>query len=145
MVNIVPLSEEHIDEIAKIERESFGDPWSRQMFVELLDLDYAICFVAIENNEVAGYLIAYDVVFEMEIMNIAVKKSKRNMKIASKLFDAVFEYAKSANIEKFTLEVRPSNMSAIALYKKLGFKIVGVRKNYYVNPNEDAILMSLKL
>ena len=145
MLDIIPLSEEHIDEIIKIENESFGDPWSRQMFIDLLILDYAVCFAAIENNEISGYLIAYDIAPEIEIMNIAVKESKRGRKIATKLFGEIFEYAKDKNIEKFTLEVRPSNVNAIGLYKKLGFIIVGVRKNYYNNPKEDAILMSLRL
>ena len=144
-MNIIPLREEHIDEIYKIEIESFAEPWSRKMFVDLFALDYAVCFAAVENNEVAGYLITYDLLSEIEILNVAVKKSKRHMKIASKLFDAIFDYAKSANIEIFTLEVRPSNSGAIGLYKKLGFIIDGIRKNYYKNPKEDAILMSLKL
>ena len=145
MVNIVPLTEEHIDDIVKIESESFGDPWSRKMFKDLLGLSYAVNFVAIENSKVAGYLIVYDIKTEIQIMNIAVKKSERHRKIATKLFDAIFDYAKAKNIREFTLEVRPSNTGAINLYKKLGFIIDGVRKNYYKNPQEDALLMSLKL
>lgn len=147
MINIVPLCEEHIEEIAQIEIESFKnqDPWSKNMFAELLDNSLAVCFAAMENIEVAGYLVAYHIFDEMQILNIAVKESKRHRKIATGLFDAVFHYAKSEKIKEFTLEVRPSNIAAINLYKKLGFEIDGVRKNYYANPKEDAVLMSLKL
>jgi len=153
MIKIVPLSVEHIDSICEIENESFGDPWSRKFFLDLFDNPFAVCFIAVdtEDSEVAGYLIAYHLSGEIQILNIAVKKSKRNRKIATELFAAVFEYAKSGETEntekteEFTLEVRPSNTGAIALYKKLGFKIDGVRKNYYIKPKEDAVLMSLRL
>ena len=145
MIDIIPLCEDHIDEIAKIERESFGDPWSKNMFYDFIDNPLAVCFTAVENTEVAGYLIAYHITDEIQILNIAVKESKRHRKIATKLFDVIFEYAKTENVGEFFLEVRPSNSSAIALYKKLGFKIDGVRKNYYMNPKEDAVLMSLRL
>ena len=156
-IQIISLSEEHIDSICEIENESFGDPWNRQFFLELLDNYFAVCFVAIEQTPggvaatpfqkgaVAGYLIAYHISDEIEILNIAVKESHRHSKIATKLFDVIFEYAKTENAKEFILEVRPSNVGAIELYKKLGFKIDGVRKNYYKNPKEDAVLMSLSL
>ncbi|MCL1859318.1 MAG: ribosomal protein S18-alanine N-acetyltransferase [Oscillospiraceae bacterium] len=145
MIRIIPLAEEYIDKIVKIERESFGDPWSKKLFVDLIDNPLAVCFVAVEDAEVAGYLIAYQIIDEIQILNIAVKESKRNGKIATELFNVIFEYAKIESVKEFTLEVRQSNIGAIALYKKLGFKIDGMRKNYYKNPKEDAILMSLKL
>jgi len=144
-ISIVPFGKEHINAIFKIENESFNDPWSRYVFHDLPDNPLAVCFTALDHIEVAGYLIAYHVFSEIQILNIAVKESKRHKKIATKLFDAIFEYAKSENVEEFTLEVRQSNIGAIALYKKLGFQTDGVRKNYYKNPKENAILMSLKL
>ena len=158
MLNIVPMSEEHIDSICEIENESFkDDPWSRAAFLELLENDYAVCLVAVEQTPVgvadtpfqkgavAGFLIAYHIIDEIQILNIAVKKSMRNKKIATKLFDVIFEYAKAENINEFTLEVRQSNIGAIGLYKKLGFEIDGVRRNYYAKPREDAVLMSLRV
>ena len=145
MINIIPLSKEHLDEIYKIETESFSDPWSKNMFLELIDNPLAVCFVATDNTKVAGYIIAYHIYDEIQILNIAVKESQRHKKIATELFDVIFEYAKKEKINDFYLEVRPSNVGAIALYKKLGFKVDGVRKNYYTNPKEDAILMSLRL
>jgi ribosomal-protein-alanine N-acetyltransferase len=159
MIQIVPLCEEHIEEIAQIENESFKnqDPWSKNMFCELLDNPLAVCFTATEQTPVgvaatpfqkgavAGYLIAYHILDEIQILNIAVKESKRHRKIATGLFDAVFDCAKIKEIKEFTLEVRPSNIAAINLYKKLGFEIDGIRKNYYAHPKEDAVLMSLKI
>jgi len=145
MLNIVPLFEEYIESMSQIEKESFSDdPWSLNMFLDLLDNSLAVCYIALEDDEVAGYLIAYHILSELQILNIAVKKSMRNKKIATKLFEAMFDYAKSRNINEFTLEVRPSNAGAIALYKKFGFETDGVRKNYYKNPKEDALLMGLR-
>jgi len=145
MLSIVPLSEEHIDSICEIETESFSDPWKRQFFLDLLDNYFAICLTAVENEEVAGYLISYHIRSEIQILNIAVRKSERNKNIATRLFGVILEYAKRNHAEEFTLEVRRSNIGAVYLYKKLGFKMDGVRKNYYKNPKEDAILMSLRV
>ncbi|MCL2774252.1 MAG: ribosomal protein S18-alanine N-acetyltransferase [Oscillospiraceae bacterium] len=151
-IYIVPLTKEHIAEVCKIEKECFSDPWSKNMFCDLLNIPFAVNLAAVEISgntanaeKVVGYFIFYDIFPECQILNVAVKESKRNMKIATRLFSAVFDYAKEANLSEFYLEVRPSNEKAIALYKKFGFKIDGVRKNYYKRPKEDAILMSLKL
>ena len=154
MLNIVPLSEEHIDEIVKIETECFSNPWSEKSFRGFLENPAAVCYTATENKEsqesqenkteVAGYLFSYHIIDEIQILNVAVEKSRRNSKIATKLFDVIFDYAKNNKVTEFTLEVRQSNLAAIGLYKKLGFKIDGVRKNYYAKPKEDAVLMSLR-
>ena len=151
-IYIMPLKKEYIDEVFKIEKESFSDPWSKNIFHSLLDYPFAVSLIAVEmsgsadnTGEVVGYFIFYDIFPECQILNVAVKESRRNRKIATRLFYAVFEYAKSANLTEFYLEVRQSNEKAVALYKKFGFKIDGVRKDYYKNPKEDAILMSLKL
>jgi len=145
MLNIVPLNEEHIESIYKIEKESFSDPWKFEMFSGLSENNIAVCFTAFDNDEIVGFLISYHIASEIEILNIAVKQSKRRQNIAVKLFGAVFDYAKNNDIDEFFLEVRMSNTGAIGLYKKLGFEINGIRKNYYKNPTEDAILMSLSL
>ena len=143
------MQKEDIGEVCKIEKECFSDPWSKNIFAELFKNPLAVNLAAVEINnstaEIVGYFIFYNMFPECQIMNVAVKKSKRNKKIATKLFHAVFEYAKSENLTEFYLEVRESNAQAIALYKKFGFKIDGVRKNYYKHPKEDAVLMSLKL
>ena len=145
MAEIVPLSEGHIDAVCEIENESFGDPWSRQSFFELLGEPLAVAFAALEESEVAGYLISRRTPPEMEILNIAVRKTKRRKNIATGLFCALLEYAKAEKAERLTLEVRRSNSPALALYYKLGFELDGHRKNYYAHPKEDAALMSLRV
>ena len=92
-----------------------------------------------------GYLFAYDLGPEIQILNIAVKKSERRRNVATAMLEVIFKYAETGKAEELTLEVRESNAGAVALYKKLGFEIDGLRKNYYKNPKEDAVLMSLKL
>ena len=145
MAEILPLSLDHIDAVCEIENESFGDPWSRQSFFEILGSPFAVGFAALEDREVAGYLIAQRIPPDIEIQNIAVKKSGRRKKIATGLFGALFEYAKTEKAERLLLEVRPSNKDALGLYEKLGFSPDGFRKNYYSKPKEDAILMSMRL
>jgi ribosomal-protein-alanine N-acetyltransferase len=150
---IVPLSLNHIDEIAVIEKESFSDPWSKESFLDFLINPFAICFAAIDvidadgtsQENVIGFIIMYHVFTEGQILNIAVKNTHRGKKIATEMFESVLEYARKMNIESLTLEVRQSNIPAIGLYKKFGFVESGIRKNYYKRPAEDAILMTLNL
>ena len=146
---IVPLSINHIDEVYAIEIQSFSDPWSKQSFVELLSSPFAVCFTAVdaenEVEEVIGYIIMYHIFSEGQILNIAVKETHREKKVATEMFNAVLEYARNVSIETLTLEVRESNSPAIRLYTKLGFKLSGIRKGYYKQPKENAILMTLIL
>lgn len=156
-IYIIPLNKNHINKVCAIENECFSDPWSKQIFLELLGYPYAVNLAAAETvgaeytesakqiEQIVGYCIFYHIWDECHIMNIAVKKSEQNKKIATKLICTVLEYAKVQNISKIILEVRCSNDKAIALYKKFGFETDGVRKNYYKHPKEDAILMSLQM
>ena len=156
-IYIIPLKKAHINKVCAIEKECFTDPWKKEIFLELLGYPYAVNIAAAEiktgigaektkkTEEIAGYCIFYHIWDECQIMNIAVKKSMQNKKIATKLLSAVLEYAETENIAKIILEVRRSNAKAIALYKKFGFEIDGVRENYYKRPKEDALLMSLQV
>jgi len=146
---IVPLLLNHIDEVEAIETESFSDPWSKKTFADLLCNPFAVCFAAIDtkdmSEELVGYVIIYHIFSEGQILNVAVKNTHREQKIATEMLSAVLEYARNVNIESLTLEVRQSNAPAIGLYKKFGFSKTGIRKNYYKHPTEDAILMMLNL
>ena len=142
MYKIIKLSPRHLPEILKIERESFSDAWSENMFIELMINPLSRGIVVEHNDEVLGYILFYDIAPEIQILNLAVKKSARNKKIGSLLLASVLEYE---NIKYITLEVRESNISAINLYKKFGFEMDGIRKNYYRNPKENAVLMSLNV
>ena len=138
--NIIPVSPGHLAEILCIERESFADAWSEAMFIELLVNPLAHGFAAELGGEILGYIMVYIIPPEIQILNIAVKKSARNKKIGSLLLKSVLE---QPDISWVTLEVRESNIPAINLYKKFGFQIDGIRKNYYRKPKENAVLMSL--
>jgi len=141
---ITPYSrfERRLVSILEIERESFSDAWSENMFLEIFASPLAHCFTAESTDGgLLGYIMFYLLPPEIQILNIAVKQSARNRQIGSLLLKSALEYK---DIELFTLEVRESNLPAINLYKKLGFKIDGVRKNYYARPKENAILMSLE-
>ena len=112
------------------------------MFLEIITNPLAQSFIAEVHGEVLGYIMFYLMPPEVQILNIAVKKSARNQKIGSRLLESALA---CENISLITLEVRESNIPAINLYKKFGFKTDGLRKNYYKRPNENAVLMSLEI
>jgi len=154
MCRITRLSPAHLPEILEIERESFSDAWSEGMFAGLMASPHTFGFVA-ENPDkpdnpdktggIAGYIMFNLITSapqEMQILNIAVRKSARNQQIGSLLLKSALG---CAPISRATLEVRESNTPAISLYKKVGFKTDGARKNYYTRPKENAILMSLEI
>lgn len=142
MHKLIKLSLDRLPAILEIERESFSDAWSENMFLELFANPLTHGFTAENNGEVLGYIMCYNIAPEIQILNIAVKKSVKNQKIGSLLLESVLA---CENINLVTLEVRESNIPAINLYKKFGFKIDGLRKNYYVRPKEHAVLMSLEI
>ena len=141
MCRINKLYPGRLREVLEIERESFSDPWTENMFHELLAGPSAHSFIAENNGEMLGYIMFYYIKPEIQIINIAVKKSARNKNIGALLLKSALAFDK---FEKATLEVRESNIAAINLYKKFGFKIDGIRKNYYRLPKEHAVLMSLE-
>ncbi len=130
-----------LPEVARIERESFGDPWSQSSFLRILN-DGVFCFlVCVEEGAVIGYVIGMIVSPEAEIINLAVDAPHRRKGVGSLLLDALIANAKSKGCGAFYLEVRRSNTGARQLYESFGFTCVGVRKRYYAKPVEDALLM----
>ena len=130
---------EHLESVLEIERASFSDPWSRTAFEDALHnphFTFTLCF---DGDDLAGYIVGMGVAPEGEIANIAVAPSHRRRNIGKALLD---NYVMGEDdCEIFFLEVRESNIPARALYGKYGFKTLGVRKNYYKNPRENAIVM----
>ena len=144
-VRIVHMNAAHLDEVAELERICFSVPWSRKMLAEELENQCAAFLVAEDaaSGKVMGYaglLVAAD---EGYITNVAVFPEARQQGIASQLIDVFIRFAKGNHLAFLTLEVRPSNMAAIILYGRKGFRSVGRRKNYYDHPKEDAIIMTL--
>ncbi|MTI80288.1 MAG: ribosomal-protein-alanine N-acetyltransferase [Firmicutes bacterium] len=136
---------EHLRDVLEIEKFSFPTPWSYQAFAyELLHNDFAHYIVAQKEQQVVGYAGIWVVIDEAHITNVAVKPDNRNNKIGHLLIEHLISEAVRLGANKITLEVRPSNTYARRLYKSLGFEEYGLRKNYYSDTKEDAIIMWLK-
>ncbi len=142
-IQIVPMTADHLDEIAALERACFPDPWSRNMLAEELDNALSAFIVALDGQgRVAGYAGLQVVLDEGNILNVAVKPEYRRMGVARRLLRVFLDFAQANRLAFLTLEVRASNYSAIALYGGLGFRSAGRRRNYYEFPKEDAIIMT---
>ena len=142
-VRIVPMTADHLDEVAELERICFTTPWSRNMLAEELDNYLSAFLVALDDNDkVAGYAGLQAVLDEGYITNVAVRPDCRRQGIAGKLLQVFLDFSKGNHLAFLSLEVRASNYDAIALYGSRGFRSVGRRKNYYEHPREDAIIMT---
>ena len=143
-VRIVPMKTEHLDAVAELERSCFTVPWSRNALAEELDNQCAAFLVAVEpeTEKVIGYaglLVAAD---EGYITNVAVDPSRRRQGVAQQLLQVFDSFARGSRLAFLTLEVRPSNAAAVALYEGFGFRQVGRRRNYYDLPKEDALILT---
>jgi len=129
--------------IETIERRSYPTPWSRSMFAGELAKPSSICLGAIEaeTEELVGYLIISRYVDAWHVMNIAVADEYRRRGVATRLMESLFEITSSDGARGYTLEVRVSNEAAIKLYEGLGFRPRGVRRGYYTDNREDALIM----
>jgi len=129
--------------IEEIERSAYPTPWSRSMFAGELAKPSSICLGAIdvESNRLVGYLIISRYVDAWHVMNIAVAHEYRRRGIAMRLMERLFEITSGDADRGYTLEVRVSNEAAIRLYERLGFKARGVRRGYYTDNREDALIM----
>ncbi len=141
MIEIVKMDESHVASIAALEKICFSDPWSENSIATELNSRLSYWLVAVEDGEVVGYIGSQSVLGESDMMNVAVHPDHRRKGIAQSLVQTLSMDLKERNNVCLTLEVRASNESAIALYEKLGFQQVGLRKNYYRNPKEDALIL----
>lgn len=140
ILNIIPLNEDHISRIYKIELESFRTPWSMEAFLAEVHNPSSLSFVATINDEVAGYIIAWEFENSIHIGNLAVKKDYRRKGIATRLIQKIIEIAVKKHYRFVSLEVRKSNLPAIRLYEKMGFKLDRIIKGYYSDNFEDALV-----
>ena len=137
MIQVVTMAEEHISALAQLEKECFADPWSEKALAEELTNPNAVFRVALIDEEVAGYVGMLHVLDEGDICNVAVFDKFRRRGVATAL-----DYAVENQLSFITLEVRESNMGAQKFYETMGFETIGIRKNFYDNPKEHAILMN---
>jgi ribosomal-protein-alanine N-acetyltransferase len=142
LTTIRRLTYADLPQVVAIERRAFPAPWSLAMFVLELSKPGGVCLVATEGDQIVGYCITsrYDTVWHL--MDIAVDADRRRRGVATTLVEALLESLPSRD-EQVTLEVRPSNHAAIALYERFGFKAAGVRRRYYQDNGEDALIMWL--
>ena len=143
-VQIVPMNADHLEELEKLERLCFSRPWSRKMLAEELENQCAAFLVAQDSatGQVVGYAGLLVMADEGYITNVAVFPAYRRRGVAAKLISVFENFARGNKLAFLTLEVRPSNAAAIALYKGFGFEEVGRRKNYYDLPKEDALILT---
>ena len=137
-----PLDPDHLDGVERIERTSYPTPWSRSMFVAELAKPSSLCLGAYTaDGELAGYLIVSRYVDAWHVMNVAVSNDFRRRGIATALLERLFVITADDVQRGYTLEVRVSNAAAIRLYERLGFESRGVRRGYYTDNREDALIM----
>ena len=130
-----------LDAVLAIERVSFSQPWTADMFrAELTENPSAWFFVAVAEADIVGYIGGWLVVDDLQVVSLAVRPDARRRRVATRLLAHLFDHA-GAPVHRASLEVRRSNREAIAMYEQFGFRRVGVRRGYYDEPKEDAIVM----
>jgi len=140
------MNEKDIDQILEIEHASFTTPWSRESFENELRKNQYAHYTVLEDEEgVFGYCGMWIIIDEAHITNIALLPKYRGKKLGEALLKKVMEIARGKGAKTMTLEVRISNDIAQSLYRKLGFQNGGIRKNYYTDDHEDALVMWVNL
>ena len=142
-VELRRLEMRDLNAIERIERASYPTPWSRSMFASELAKPSSICLGAfdLETFELVGYLVISRYVDAWHVMNVAVTAEHRRRGIATMLLERLFELTADDVRRGYTLEVRVSNATAIGLYERLGFEARGIRRGYYTDNREDALIM----
>jgi ribosomal-protein-alanine N-acetyltransferase len=140
-IDIRSLVLDDLAEIETIERRAYHTPWSRSMFASELAKGTSICLGAFEGDRLIGYVINSRYVDAWHVMNVAVDPAYQRRGIATGLLQHLFELTTDEHRRGYTLEVRVSNAGAIQLYERLGFVAQGVRRGYYTDNREDALIM----
>lgn len=138
---IEKMKKEDIDQVILIEQDSFSDPWSKKSFSDDLDNPLALPLTVKSDNKVVGYACLWQIERELQIGNIAVAREHRGKGIGKFLMKQITEQAIKRECRSISLDVRESNKTAIELYEKFGFAVLGRRKSYYRLPKEDALVM----
>ena len=135
------MERKDIDEVSAIESVSIIPPWSGKSFEEAIEKEETYYVVCEAGGKIKGYAGMWMAADEAEITGVAVEPDSRNTGLGTDMVKYLLEKGKGLGIKKFFLEVRKSNDAAIAVYRKCGFERVGERKDFYRNPDEDAIVM----
>ena len=135
------MNKDHVSQIAQLEAQCFSDPWSEKSIASELENPLSLWLVAEENGQVYGYVGSQTVLGESDMMNVAVDPGFRRQGIARALIETLIAELSKMGSRCLRLEVRVSNENARALYERMGFQQLGLRKNYYHNPKEDALIL----
>ena len=128
-------------EIAALEAAVFPDPWQERDIIDLITTEGAMCFTAVDGDRVVAYFLGRLIPPEGELYRIAVIPEKRQRGVGYRLLDYAYKTSKGRGLESLFLEVRSQNVPAIKLYEAYGFERIGLRRRYYKNPDDDAIIM----
>ena len=140
-ITIRKMNIEDIPAVFEIEQSIFSIPWSEKSFKDSLESENTNFVVALCNDEIVGYIGMYVFGEEADISNVAVSLKHRRKHIAQNMLDYILDWSQNKKIKNLTLEVRETNVPAIKLYEKNGFKEAGIRKDYYEKPKENAVIM----
>ena len=135
------MEERDLEQVAAIEEATFSMPWSKEAFLESMNNPSHVYVVACEEEVICGYCGMWGVAGEGQINNVAVKSDVRGRGTGYELVRFLLKEGEEQGVETFTLEVRESNAAAIHVYEKAGFQNVGIRKNFYDKPKENAVIM----
>lgn len=135
------MEERDLEQVVAIETATFSMPWSREAFLESMNNPSHVYVVAAEGETIFGYCGMWGIAGEGQINNVAVRKDARGRGTGFEMMEFVLLEGERQGLEVFTLEVRESNAAAIHVYEKVGFKNVGIRKDFYDLPKENAVIM----
>ncbi|WNF36924.1 ribosomal protein S18-alanine N-acetyltransferase [Bacillaceae bacterium IKA-2] len=136
------MIEDDITNVLKVEENCFATPWTRVAFINEINNNQFAHYLVIENNhEIIGYCGIWVIIDEAQITNIAIHSLYRGLKLGKQLLSHSIEFVRMLGAQKLSLEVRVSNEVAQSLYRKMGFQDGGIRKNYYTDNQEDALVM----
>ena len=145
-IEVLPATAANIDDIVRIEKESFSDPWSEQSFRTLVENPNALVLVAAGvDGLIVGYTAAIDGWYDGEILNVAVAADARRQGVGGLLLDSAMRTLRTKSVKRLYLEARESNTAALSLYESRGFVRVSIRRNYYRRPVENALVLMLDM
>ncbi len=144
-VCIEKMEAKHIDAVLEIEKASFPSPWTKAIYTQEVGQEYSNCFVIIVDDDLAAYISSWSVLDECTINKIACRSDLRRRGYSTMLLNHLINKVCGNSVKYIFIEVRESNDRARAFYKKSGFAKKGIRKSYYSDTKEDAILMSLDI
>ena len=144
------MTSKDLEAVLSIERASFPTPWTGNLFLQELDLSFSRHFIITESdtdgkNQIIGYIIFWIIQDEAQLQRIAVKKERRGQGIGGLLIREMIRICDIEGVVNGSLEVRATNESALFLYNKFGFVVAGIRKGYYTDTREDALIMSFEI